>query len=283
MEILRTVREMQARAEQFRLSGKRIGVVPTMGALHEGHTSLLSLARTRSDVVILTIFVNPTQFGPNEDYRRYPRDFERDEKLAREAGVDSIFRPDVEEMYPDGFQTYVVTEEVAQTFEGKIRPAHFRGVATVVAKLFHIIRPHVAVFGQKDAQQLFIIRAMVRDLNFDIELLTAPIVRESDGLARSSRNVYLGELERLNASSLYRSLAGAGELIGKGERDLRVVRDSILATLAAASPTLIDYVAFVDPATFREIDSLRGGDVLILLAARFGTTRLIDNLLVPLR
>jgi len=283
MEILRTVREMQARAEQLRLSGKRIGVVPTMGALHDGHSSLLSLARTQCDVVILTVFVNPTQFGPNEDYRQYPRDFERDERIAREAGADIIFTPDIAEMYPDGFLTYIVTEEAANTLEGKIRPTHFRGVTTVVAKLLHATKPHVAVFGQKDAQQLFIIRAMVRDLNFDVELLAAPIVRESDGLAKSSRNVYLSKTERTAASLLYRSLATAGEMIGSGERNLAKLRETIVGTLAAASPSGVDYVAFVDPGTFREVEDLGGDSVLILLAVRFGATRLIDNILVPLK
>lgn len=283
MEILRTVREMQARAEELRLTGKRIGVVPTMGALHEGHLSLLSLARRHSDVVILTIFVNPTQFGPHEDFRRYPRDFDRDKLLAREAGADIIFAPDLGEMYPDGFLTFVATDKVADLFEGKVRPTHFRGVTTVVAKLFHATKPHVAVFGQKDAQQLFIIRAMARDLNFDVELLAAPIVRESDGLAISSRNIYLSKVERSAALSMYRSLAKAGEMIGKGERDLGIVRDAILGMLSAASPSGVDYVAFVDPATFREVEDLGGSSILILLAARFGTTRLIDNVQVPLR
>jgi pantoate--beta-alanine ligase len=254
-----------------------------MGALHEGHSSLLSLARTQCDVVILTVFVNPTQFGPSEDYRQYPRDFERDERIAREAGTDIVFTPDVAEMYPDGFLTYIVTEEAANTLEGKIRPTHFRGVTTVVAKLFHATKPHVAVFGQKDAQQLFVIRAMVRDLNFDVELLAAPIVRESDGLAISSRNVYLNKTERTAASSLYRSLATAGELIGSGERNLRMVRDTILGTLAAASSSEVDYVAFVDTETFREVEDLDGGSVLILLAVRFGSTRLIDNIFLPLK
>jgi len=282
MEILRTVREMQERAEQVRLAGKKIAVVPTMGALHEGHMSLLSLARANSDFVILTIFVNPTQFGPQEDFEQYPRDFKRDEHLAQDADADVLFYPDVEEIYPPPFLTYVVTGEVAEVFEGEIRPTHFSGVTTIVAKLFHLTKPHVAVFGQKDAQQLFIIRKMVQDLNFDIELLAGPIIREGDGLAKSSRNAYLGETERKNAPALYQSLKAAADLIKKGERDLQVVRDAITAILTAGSPAQIDYVAFVDPSNFKNVDKLEGKEVLVLLAVRFGSTRLIDNMIVPL-
>ncbi len=283
MEILRTVPEMQERAEQVRLSGKRIALVPTMGALHEGHLSLITLARANSDFVILTIFVNPTQFGPEEDFEQYPRDFKRDEHLAEDADVDVLFYPEVEEMYPPPFLTYVVTDEVAEVLEGKIRPTHFSGVTTVVAKLFHLTKPHVAVFGQKDAQQLFIVRKMVRDLNFDVELLAGPIIRESDGLAKSSRNAYLAEPERANSVSLYRSLVAASGLIKEGERNLQVVSDTVRGILAAASPTQIDYVAFVDPETFKEVDNLEGGEILILLAVRFGATRLIDNMLTSLK
>ncbi len=283
MEILRTVREMQERAERIRSSGKRIALVPTMGALHEGHTSLIALARERCDVVVLSVFVNPTQFGPNEDYRRYPRNFENDERIARDAGIDIIFHPDAAEMYPDGFLTYVVTDEVARILEGEVRPTHFRGVTTVVAKLFNAVKPHVAVFGQKDAQQLFIIRRMVHDLNFDIELIAAPIVRESDGLAKSSRNAYLDSRDRTRAASLHRGLQKAADLMMNGERDMSVVRAAVLQTLEVDSPSQVDYIAFVDPATFREVGNPTGGEILILLAARFGVTRLIDNMIVHLR
>ncbi len=282
MEILRTVSQMQARAEQLRQSGKRIALVPTMGALHEGHLSLVTLAKAHADIVILSIFVNPTQFGPNEDYRRYPRDPVTDERLARDGGAGILFYPEADEMYPADFLTYVVTNDVAQTLEGKVRPTHFQGVTTIVAKLFNAVKPHVAVFGKKDAQQLFIVRAMVRDLNFDVEVLAGPIVRESDGLAKSSRNAYLNAQERENARSLSKALAKASELLGKGERDLQVIRDGMFRILEAASPSHIDYVAFVDPATFREVERPAGSAVLILLAVRFGATRLIDNMLVSL-
>lgn len=282
MEILETVGEMQARAEELRLSGKKVSVVPTMGALHEGHASLVAAARAASDVVILTVFVNPMQFGPDEDFQRYPRDFTGDKKIARSAGVDIFFAPQVSEMYPDGFLTSIVTDEVAQTFEGKIRPGHFRGVTTVVGKLFHMTKPHIAVFGQKDAQQVFIIQKMVRDLNFDMRIIVAPIVREPNGLARSSRNKYLSEEARGSAASIYKSLMQAAELIGKGERSVEKVRETVRRTLEAASPSQIDYVAVIDPSTFRETGALSGHAVLVAVAARFEETRLIDNIMIPL-
>jgi pantoate--beta-alanine ligase len=189
MRIISKDKEMQKVADELRKEGKIIGVVPTMGYLHEGHLSLIRLAKEKSDVVITTIFVNPLQFAPNEDYDRYPRDFERDVKLAQSAGCDIIFHPSVEEMYPQNFLTYVEVDKLTKVLEGEFRPTHFRGVTTVVAKLFNITKPHIAVFGQKDAQQALIIKQIVRDLNFDIEIIVAPIVREPDGLAMSSRNV----------------------------------------------------------------------------------------------
>jgi len=280
MEIFTTVREMQAHSDRLRLSGKRISLVPTMGALHEGHASLLALARTKSDVVILSVFVNPAQFGPNEDYDRYPRKFDSDVRVARENGADVVFHPDAEEMYQKRFLTYVASHEVADTFEGKIRPTHFRGVTTIVAKLFNITKPHIAVFGEKDAQQLFVLGAMVRDLNFDVELIAAPIIREEDGLARSSRNAYLSAKERTAALSLYRSLMKARGMIEAGERNLERVRSAVLEMIGSSSPSEIDYVAFVDPATFREVGHLGGSPVRVLLAVRFGSTRLIDNMLI---
>ena len=213
IQIVKTIREMQDVAERFRCEGKNIAVVPTMGYLHRGHASLIELARSRADVVITTIFVNPTQFAPNEDFNRYPRDFDHDKKIAADAGADIIFYPEIAEMYPQEFDSKVEVEGASKILEGAFRPTHFQGVTTVVAKLFHITKPHIAIFGQKDAQQAFIIQKMVKDLNFDIDIIIAPIVREEDGLALSSRNVYLNETERKNALVLYRSLQHAAQRI----------------------------------------------------------------------
>lgn len=283
MEIVRSVATMQEQAEQLRLAGKRVCVVPTMGALHEGHASLIKLARHNSDVVITTLFVNPAQFGPQEDYTKYPRDFARDEEKAREAGTDLLFSPEAGEMYPEHFLTYVETDGVSKVLEGKFRPTHFRGVTTVVAKLFNITKPHCACFGQKDAQQVFVIRRMIRDLNMDVEMIVGPIVRESDGLAKSSRNIYLSAAERQSAVALSRSLGRAAELIAEGERDSVLVRDAMHEILNQAAPAQTDYVAIIDPETFREVETVIPPTVLVALAVRFGTTRLIDNILVPVQ
>ncbi len=280
MEIIRSIRDMQRRADEIRRSGKTIGVVPTMGSLHEGHTSLIGIARGKSDVVVTTVFVNPTQFGPGEDFERYPRDLARDAALAEEAGTDLIFAPGEKEMYPEGFSTSVVPEAGVSILEGAIRPGHFRGVTTVVAKLFHATKPHVAVFGQKDAQQAFVVQRMIRDLNLDIELVVAPIVREPDGLAKSSRNVYLNAEDRAKASLLHRALQEAESMILKGERKAESIRSAVLALLADGKATNVDYVAIVDPETFTEVDHLEPPSVLVLLAVRFGSTRLIDNMLL---
>lgn len=280
MEIVRTVRDMQSAAERLRGAGKRIGLVPTMGYLHQGHTSLIRIARQHSDAVVTTIFVNPAQFGPKEDFERYPRDFPRDETLAREAGTDILFCPEVKDMYAEGFRTYVTTEQVEDILEGKFRPGHFRGVTTVVAKLFNIARPHLAVFGQKDAQQAFIVQKMVHDLNFALQIIVAPIVREADGLAMSSRNVYLNPTERSNATSLFKALHRAEQLVSSGERSVASVRKAVETMLQAGSPEQIDYIAFVRPDTFAETERIDPPAVLVALAARFGRTRLIDNLLI---
>lgn len=271
---------MQAWSEQTRMSGKRIGVVPTMGYLHAGHTSLMERTRRQSDAVITTVFVNPTQFGPGEDYERYPRDFEHDRALAARAGTDVLFVPDVREMYPEGYATYVEVEQVSRMLEGKFRPTHFRGVTTVVLKLLHITKPHLAVFGQKDAQQAFIVRKMVRELNLDVAIDVAPIVREPDGLAMSSRNVYLSPSERARATVLFRSLQLAEQRIQAGERSVESVRTAMLNLIASGNPTQVDYVAFVRPETFQEIHEIEPPAVLALLAVRFGSTRLIDNMLI---
>jgi len=279
MDIIRTVKEMQQRAEELRLAGRRIGFVPTMGYLHEGHLSLLNLARKHSDITVMSIFVNPTQFGPNEDYDRYPRDFARDERLARERGCDILFYPSVHEMYPKPYRTYVSVEEITDVLCGASRPGHFRGVATVVTKLFNIVKPHVAVFGQKDAQQAIVIKQMVRDLNMDVEILVAPIVREPDGLAMSSRNTYLNEKERQDALVLYRSLKKAEELIRQGERDASRIKQEMKTMIRSADTAKIDYVEIVDTTNLKSLDTLKG-EVLIALAVWIGKTRLIDNTIV---
>ncbi len=280
MKIISSIHEMQVEAEHIRLSGKRIGVVPTMGYLHRGHTSLIEMARKQSDVVVTTIFVNPTQFGPGEDFDRYPRDLDRDRVLAEDAGTDYLFTPSTAEMYPAGFATFVTVEGVSEILEGKFRPTHFRGVTTVVMKLLLITKPHIAVFGQKDAQQAFILRKMVRELNVDTEIIVAPIVREHDGLALSSRNVYLSQDERRRATSLYQSLQLASARIQSGDRSVDSLRKEIMNLLKAAQPLQVDYVAFVDPTSFREVDLVAPPQVLALLAVRFGATRLIDNMLI---
>ncbi len=283
MRVITKIKEMQRVADELRKEGKIIGVVPTMGYLHEGHLSLIRIAKEKSDIVITTIFVNPLQFAPNEDYDKYPRDFERDVKLAQSAGCDIIFHPSVEEMYPENFLTYVEVEKLTKVLEGEFRPTHFRGVTTVVAKLFNITKPHIAVFGQKDAQQALIIKQMVRDLNFDIEIIVAPIVRESDGLAMSSRNVYLSESERKDATVLYQSLKLAEKLIEEGERNSSVIISKMEDLIKSKPTAKIDYIAIIDPNTLEKVESLsEGKEYLIALAVRIGSTRLIDNTLVKI-
>jgi pantoate--beta-alanine ligase len=283
MRIISKVKEMQKVADELRKEGKIIGVVPTMGYLHEGHLSLIRLAKEKSDVVITTIFVNPLQFAPNEDYDRYPRDFERDVKLAQSAGCDIIFHPSVEEMYPQNFLTYVEVDKLTKVLEGEFRPTHFRGVTTVVAKLFNITKPHIAVFGQKDAQQALIINQMVRDLNFDIEIIVAPIVREPDGLAMSSRNVYLSDSERKDATVLYESLKLAEKLIENGERNSKNIILKMEELIKSKPTAKIDYIAIVEPETLEKVETLsEGKEYLIALAVRIGSTRLIDNTIVKI-
>ncbi len=283
MRIITKVKEMQRVADELRREGKVIGVVPTMGYLHEGHLSLIRIAKEKSDVVITTIFVNPLQFAPHEDYDKYPRDFERDVKLAQSAGCDIIFYPSVEEMYPENFLTYVEVEKITKVLEGEFRPTHFRGVTTVVAKLFNITKPHIAVFGQKDAQQALIIKQMVRDLNFDIEIIVAPIVREADGLAMSSRNVYLSESERKDATVLYQSLKLAEKLVKEGERNPQNIVSQMEGLIKSKPTAKIDYIAIVDPNTLEKVEKLEEGEeYLVAIAVRIGSTRLIDNTLVKI-
>lgn len=279
MQVIEKITAMQDLAESSRQAGKKIGVVPTMGYLHAGHLSLIQQARTLSDVVITTIFVNPTQFAPGEDFARYPRDFPRDEKLAAEAGTDVIFYPQVQEMYPTPYLTYVEVEEISRVLCGVSRPTHFRGVTTVVAKLFHITKPHVAIFGQKDAQQALLIQRMVRDLNFDIQIVVAPIVREPDGLAMSSRNIYLTPEERSQAMILYQALTQARQLIERGERRTDILIAAIRVQITTMTLALIDYIEIVDTEKLLPLTDIKG-QVLIALAVKFGKTRLIDNVII---
>ena len=279
MKTINSIAEMQRLADELRSGGKRIGLVPTMGYLHEGHMSLVDEAKKRSDVVVMSIYVNPTQFAQGEDLSTYPRDLARDERMADARGVDVVFVPSDKEMYPEEQLAFVEVDKAARILEGEFRPTHFRGVATVVAKLFNIVKPHTAVFGQKDAQQAFIINKMVKDLNFDVRIAIAPIVREPDGLALSSRNVYLSETERREATVLYRSLKLAESMAGRGEKDPARIRSEMLKLITTESEGKIDYISFVNPDSFERVEeagSLRR--ILALLAVRFGKTRLIDNL-----
>jgi pantoate--beta-alanine ligase len=279
--VIRDVREMRQTAERLRTSGKRIAVVPTMGFLHEGHLSLIRIARQKADAVITTLFVNPTQFGPNEDFTRYPRAFERDLALADSAGTDYFFAPDASQMYPTGYSTYVQVEGITEVLEGKSRPGHFRGVATVVAKLFNITKPHIAVFGQKDAQQVAVIRRMIRDLNFDVELVIAPIVRESDGLAMSSRNTYLTASQRKEAVCLHQALKLAEQRVKQGVRECESIREEMKNLIATTSSGQVDYISIADNNSLQELERLHPRQsVLVSLAVRFGTTRLIDNVVL---
>ncbi len=272
---------MQRFADSLRVRGKRIGVVPTMGYLHEGHLSLIRIARQKSDVVITTIFVNPTQFAPNEDFTRYPRDIERDKRLAEEAETDILFVPERNEMYESTHRTYVQFEELGDRLEGKIRPGHFRGVATIVAKLFNITKPHVAIFGQKDAQQAILIQRMVRDLNFDLEIIIAPIVREPDGLAMSSRNIYLTPEQRTQSIVLSQSLRLAEKLLDSGEHNCNTIINEMKKLISAQPLASPDYVSITEMTTLNELTEIQKGiTALISLAVRFGTTRLIDNTIV---
>jgi pantoate--beta-alanine ligase len=277
MKEIRKIKEMTAFSQRVKTFGKTIGFVPTMGALHEGHLSLVTEARRKSEVVVVSIFVNPIQFGPKEDYQRYPRNLVRDKKLLKEVGTDVVFVPDVQEMFPEGFKTYVEVEELSKVMCGKSRPTHFKGVTTVVAKLFNIVLPDYAFFGEKDYQQQVIIKQMVKDLNFPVEIITLPTVREFDGLAMSSRNAYLSEKERKIAPILYQALTLAKEEIKKGVRDpQKVIRK--MRTLIAQEPAVrLDYITLVHPETLEELKVIRGR-VLIALAAYLGKARLIDNL-----
>ncbi len=278
MELLRTPGAMQGWADARRREGRRIGFAPTMGCLHAGHVSLYGLLRERGcDAVAASIFVNPTQFGPGEDFEKYPRDEERDLAMLGEAGVDAVYLPGVADMYPEGSRTFVEVDGVSRGLCGEIRPGHFRGVATVVAKLFNAARPHVAAFGEKDFQQLAVIRAMARDLDFGIEILGAPIVRESDGLAMSSRNKYLEGPDRVAALCLSRGLFRAERLFRAGERDPLALADAVRSEIRGEPRASLEYAEARDPETLIPVTSPTGR-VTLLVAARVGPARLIDNI-----
>jgi len=279
MQILKTVREMRARAEEGRRSGVIIGLVPTMGFFHEGHLSLMRRARAECGLVAVSLFVNPTQFGPGEDLAAYPRDFERDCALAAAEGVDVMFAPEGAAMYADDHATFVNVERLTASLCGASRPGHFRGVATVVAKLFNVCRPHRAYFGLKDYQQVRVIETMIRDLDFDVELVRCPIVREPDGVAMSSRNSYLSPEERRAATILRRSLVAAGGQIEQGERDGAAVARRLRETIEAEPLARVDYAEVVDAESLAPLGRI-DHSALVAVAVRIGRARLIDNLVV---
>jgi len=279
MKTIDSIPRMVTFARMMRKEGKAIGFVPTMGYLHEGHASLIRTARKHTDIVIISIFVNPIQFSPNEDFDKYPRDFKRDEEIARLAGTDVIFYPSAKEMYPDTFATYVNVERLTDTLCGATRPGHFRGVTTVVAKLFGIVKPDIAYFGQKDAQQSVVIRKMVEDLNMGVEIKVLPTVREDDGLAMSSRNAYLSADERKDAAILFQSLKKAQDAIEAGEADAKKVVKMMEEMILSRQGHRIEYIRIVDTKSLADIKTI-AGQALIALAVRIGTTRLIDNVMV---
>lgn len=276
MRVIESIKEMQIRSESLRLAGKKIAFVPTMGYFHEGHLSLMKEARNRADQVVTSIYVNPTQFGPKEDFSKYPRDFERDAQMAQSVGVDVIFFPPDKEMYPNGYQTYVDVEKVTQNLCGMSRPGHFRGVTTVCCKLFNIVKPHMAIFGKKDFQQLAAIKRMVADLNLDLEIVGMPTFREPDGLAMSSRNVYLSQEERSSALMLVESLKLAQKLYAAGERKASVIIGEAQKLIKSVQYTQIDYVKICNALTMEDIEDIQG-ETVMALAVRVGKTRLIDN------
>jgi pantoate--beta-alanine ligase len=281
MEIINLRQRMMSVAREIRREGNRtIGFVPTMGALHEGHLSLVKAARARCDLVVVSVFVNPAQFGPKEDFTSYPRDLIHDSALLAESTVDYVFAPTVEDMYPKDFSTYVTVEGLSEGLEGAARPGHFRGVTTVVALLLNIVRPDFAFFGQKDAQQAIVISQMVRDLAFDSEIVILPTARAESGLALSSRNDYLDDEQRKAASVLYQSLSRAAAEYDKGERNAERLIEAVKSTVAAEPLARIDYVSINDAENLEPLDELGDRPALISMAAFIGKTRLIDNVVL---
>jgi len=279
VEVLSKISAIKAAINKRKFSGKSVGFVHTMGFLHEGHLSLVKESLRRTDCTVVSIFVNSTKFGPKEDLQEYPRDFEKDSALLEELGVDIVFVPDDQEMYPEGFKTYVDVTDLQDKFEGRSRPGHFRGVCTVLLKFFTIVNPDIAYFGQKDAQQALIIKKMVRDLNLDVEIQVLPTVREEDGLALSSRNVYLTKDQRKAALCLVESLREANRLIEAGERDPQIIKNEMTRLIDAEPLASLDYIAIVDLENLDPLDKIEK-ETLIAIAVFFGKVRLIDNMIV---
>lgn len=282
MKIVRTPKAMQKLVESLRRKGKSIGLVPTMGALHEGHLSLIKRSAGDNDITIVSIFVNPTQFGPHEDFSKYPRVFKQDCRLAKESGADYVFHPSVKDMYPEDFQIYVVPEEIANKLEGAARPGHFKGVATICLKLFNITKPHRAYFGQKDAQQLAVIKHMITDLNLDLQIIGCPIVRTKSGIAMSSRHTYLSESELYKAAVIHRALIAAQKEIKAGQRSIPRIRKVMTKIISSESGLITEYISFNNWDSLDELKSL-AGNVLISLVVRIGKVRLLDNLIIRIR
>lgn len=279
--VAESVADLRTEVAVARRDGKAIGFVPTMGALHAGHVSLIDRARSECDLVVCSIFVNPTQFGPNEDFQRYPRPRELDLKLCGDAGTDIVFYPTAEMMYPAGYKTFVDVRGLSDVLEGAIRPAHFRGVATIVAKLFLIVEAHRAYFGQKDFQQQLLIRTMARDLNMSTEVITCPTLRDPDGLAMSSRNAYLSPEERQKGLCLSRALALVAKMVDEGERDLGKLKSALHHEMSSVEGVAIDYAVIVDPLALTELNDVET-EMVALVAAQVGTTRLLDNMILRL-
>ncbi len=276
MEIIESIEVMRERSRELRKRGKTISLVPTMGYLHDGHLFLLQEGRRRADCLVISIYVNPTQFSPGEDFERYPRDFERDVALSRQSGVDIIFCPDSKDMYPEGYLTFINVEEMTRELCGLTRPNYFRGVTTICAKLFNIVAPHLAIFGKKDFQQYQVIRQMVRDLNMDLEIVGLPTVREKGGLAMSSRNVYLTAEERESALGLSAALKLAQDMYQRGERDAGAILAQARRVIEERPGVVIDYAKIVSTASMKEVARIEG-EAVFALAVKVGATRLIDN------
>ena len=279
MKVITKIDKMKTYARIMKKEGKLVGFAPTMGSLHEGHLNLFRTAKKQSDALIASIFVNPVQFGPEEDFKKYPRDIKKDEELAKASGVDILFYPEKDDMYPEDFSTYVNVEGLTEGLCGKSRPGHFRGVTTVVMKLFEIIKPDIAYFGEKDAQQAFVIKKMVEDLNMDVTMKVMPTVREEDGLAMSSRNAYLTKAERKEAVSIHRSLDLAEELITSGEKESKKIIKKMKDLLSENSSLKVDYISITDTKALKDAP-LAKGEILIALAVFAGKTRLIDNKII---
>lgn len=279
MKVIESIKEMKKASQDFQDKGKKIAFVPTMGYLHQGHLSLMKKGREVGDLLVTSIFVNPAQFAKGEDLERYPRDFERDKKMCEGESVDILFVPDAREIYPDGYQTYVDVKGVTKNLCGTSRPGHFRGVATVVTKLFNIVRPHYAIFGEKDFQQLVTIKRLALDLNMDVDVIGMPIVRETDGLAMSSRNSYLGQEERRAAGSIYRALQMAKKVFDEGERSAGVLLNETRRVLEMSPLIEPEYVKLVDIETMEDIDRVEN-EAILAIAVRIGKTRLIDNIVL---